>query len=302
MNNRKRKFDDDDQENDLNHFYVYDSKRRLLKSNLNLTNQSNAKSVDSSLKPIGSNIRLFDMCLTYVATHMECVDSLVGFPDQIGHLLFAECIRQRKFDATQPNASGDVIRCIDLFANSYEFMSSLNLSRKSLQIIDLCGRIIRNSKLDHLDLSGTQFIQSKEFNLFAVLESSESSLIALNLSDCNLDEDFVRALTLRQRIEQANFSNLVYLDLSLNYKLIKHWHDRILNYFSKYPHLNTIVFGVYRDDADDLANKLTPSSSLYKLCKCEVKREEFATKGLISKLDMDLLISNNDKQKSIDGN
>ena len=42
---------------------------------------------ESALKPTES-LKLFDMCLRFIASNLEYVDSLVGFPDQIGHLLY----------------------------------------------------------------------------------------------------------------------------------------------------------------------------------------------------------------------
>jgi hypothetical protein len=42
---------------------------------------------EAVLKPTES-LKLFDMCLRFIASNLECVDSLTGLPDQIGQLLY----------------------------------------------------------------------------------------------------------------------------------------------------------------------------------------------------------------------
>ena len=72
-------------------YYIYEAKKKNLSTNYRIDrpiSRENTSEANYALKPIlaenaHTNIRLFDMCLRFIATNLESVDSLIRFPSQV---------------------------------------------------------------------------------------------------------------------------------------------------------------------------------------------------------------------------
>ena len=70
-------------------YYIYDSRRKHLCSNFKkesmfILEKNDLIQSGHALKPIpGKKIRLFEMCLRFVAKNLESVESFQGFPSQV---------------------------------------------------------------------------------------------------------------------------------------------------------------------------------------------------------------------------
>lgn len=284
----KRKIENEDQDEV---YYIHEFKRAHLEPEVKSKQLHQPKPsilVKSDeigyLKPLKpSNLKLFDMCLRFIAENLEHVDTLNGFPEHIGHLLLDECVQISKFDSDKsPNS----FRCFKMFTDAYSYcmIDALNLANQSNLLRDLKS-IISTCSLTSLDLSNCDLIEFDDLNL--ILQESLNTLEYLNLSNNKLDANYVKKLTLAQRLNYSNYAKLKRIDLSENFKLKSI--DLICNYFEKFPNLNEIYLS---KSVDDLINesKLT----LFKLCKCNhVNNNNLKTTntGWIENISIEKLIS-----------
>ena len=120
----------------------------------------NIKRFETGLKPTRS-LKLFDMCLEFIATNVEHVDHFRHFPELIGELIFKECARLNKFNSLN-YPSETILKSLLLFADGYprSLIESIDLSVKSkeqilqlesvLSICELRRLIMKNTKLNEI--------------------------------------------------------------------------------------------------------------------------------------------------------
>lgn len=164
VRNPKRKQDYDD----LDDYYLYDFKKRgnyescdKLKSlNLQPVCIKPAKQLIDQvlLKPVNpQSPKLFDMCLRFIALNVECVDSFRTLPSLIGHEIFMECIKVKKFEGQQ-YPTDLILECISLFSKAYPdlVIESINLSNLPKDLLIFMTKIINGCSVKKLNLSRTQ--------------------------------------------------------------------------------------------------------------------------------------------------
>ncbi len=114
----------------------------------------------------------------------------------------------------------------------------------------------------------------------------------MNLSENNIDEDFLQKFTVSQRLMALNFNKLQFIDLSLNYKLKS---LDFLRYLTKFPSLSEIRVSVLRDETVFLCSTNQGRNPVdyfgFRICKCPVKNNEFSNHGWIQGVCMNNLIS-----------
>jgi len=76
---------------------------------------------------------LFDLCLNYLSTNVQNIDSLVGFPDVIAEKIFAAVVNRRVLQAFADNDCASVLR---IFDKAYCSSLLAELSIKSLAVLD----------------------------------------------------------------------------------------------------------------------------------------------------------------------
>ena len=242
----------DENEEEQPFYYIYE--RKNLNTNLRL-NSSKQRSYDdsgdavkSALTPLeNKNIKLFDMCLRFIAENLELCDSFVGFPSQIGHLLFKECVKTGKFDSNKTKSS-TLNKCLNLFANAYPdcLFECLNLANQTETVLNTLKPLINICQIKCLDLSGTnlnRYLIENDVNLMDLLKSSSGSLEELSLSNNDLDDGFIKKFTLPQRIDLVDFNKLKRLNLSMNKRL--RLEDNLFKYMVKFGGLNEIIVSRY---------------------------------------------------------
>ena len=277
-------------------YYIHENKRMIHFDSIKLTNEcrnNGTETLNESglLKPSNNNnFKLFDMCLTFIATNLEHVDSLIGFPSQIGLLLFKECVKISKFSS--PN-------CLIKFARAYPdlLIESLNLSSSiNNNILQHVSPLISICCLKKLDLSSCNLNELNSFDLISNLKESSCSLEYLNLANNKLDENFIRKLTIPQRVNSLNFIKLTHLNLSHNYKL-KSFQYLIEKYFTRFKSLNEIYFSCLKNEQQQISIEKDCCSD-FKLCKCLLNNNIIENNGWISYLTFKSLLSKIAQEKT----
>jgi hypothetical protein len=258
QNSRKRVYSDlNDDLADNQVFYVYEKKRCVLWSNTKQKQFENHQK-ESPIRLIRSNstnvIKLFDLCMHFIALNVENVDSFVGFSEDIGHLIYKECLKLGKFNDFTDN---NTIRALNVFSIAYPDLlaQNLNLNQKPYLLNDLFN-VIKNLEITQLCLQNCALNSSnKTINLFELLKKSSDSLELLDVSGNELDDEYIMKLTLPQRMGSINFKRLSILNLSNNPCLS----SKSLKYLLKFQNLNQII-------TSSLSDKF--STLHFKLCTC----------------------------------
>ena len=88
--------------------------------------------VDSIMKT------LFNCCLHFVSEHIDCVDTLCGFPENIGELLFKLCDKRFKFDI----CASESLSAISIFGSAYsECLKKLNIDGNHLFLVECLSHL-----------------------------------------------------------------------------------------------------------------------------------------------------------------
>lgn len=297
--NKKRKLDSIHQksnhetidQNEENFYYIYESKKRNLTSNLRIkptkfqAESKEDETLSFSLKPCSSErIRLFDMCLNFIALHLNLVDSLVGFPSIVGEDLFKECVKCSKFNSENRNLS--------LFADAYPeyLIKSINLSAKPSIFTSLVP-IIEKCFIKQLDISNcnlNMLLTENNLNLSEILKNSAEFLEYLNLSSNQLNETFIQKFTLPQRVHLIDFQKLNEINLSKNLELNSG--TIFQRYFLKFKNLSKISISCSKASKSDANFK-------FKVCSCSALELITLNSGWISNIALDKLDSKLDKVK-----
>jgi hypothetical protein len=262
------------------HFYVYDNKRSCLISNLKHQSNNNNKASyaisDSFQKLVGlkptNSIRLFDMCMSFIADNLNLVESLIGFPSLIGELIFEASLKLDKFNSNI--LSEETVKLfLRLFAEAYpdEFCSSLNLSNRGEAMLTFLQPIISISSVKFLNLSNCHLKKlNDKVNLSQLLESSSGSLQFLDISKNDLDVEFLRLFTLKHRLKLTNFTKLESINLAYNAQL-NISNLEFLCTLTKYPNLNEITIS---SNQSDIIDKTSLKKYCFDLCTCEKIQEK----------------------------
>ncbi|XP_010744515.2 leucine-rich repeat-containing protein 42 isoform X1 [Larimichthys crocea] len=156
---------------------------------------------------------LFDITLLFVADNIHHVDSLVGFPEQIGDRLFAAAEENRVFlnaDVSQ--------KALQLFSDAYGDMvlGSLCLRNKFPLFHERMDEIKTFHSLKSLDLFGCRLGDDHEIYLHLTSSSLASSLIQLSIGGNSLSDVGLQRLTAPIRMMRKGLDCLQFLDVSYN--------------------------------------------------------------------------------------
>ncbi|XP_044074115.1 leucine-rich repeat-containing protein 42 isoform X2 [Siniperca chuatsi] len=155
---------------------------------------------------------LFDITLLFVADNINHVDSLVGFPEQIGDRLFAAAEENRVF------LNADVSpKALQLFSDAYGEMvlGSLCLRNRFPLLHERMDEIKTFHSLKSLDLFGCRLGDDHEIFLH-LTSSSLASLIQLFIGGNSLSDVGLQRLTAPIRMMRKGLDCLQFLDVSYN--------------------------------------------------------------------------------------
>ncbi|XP_034559040.1 leucine-rich repeat-containing protein 42 isoform X2 [Notolabrus celidotus] len=155
---------------------------------------------------------LFDITLLFVADNIHHVDSLVGFPEQIGDRLFAAAEENHVF------SNADIsTKALQLFSDAYKEMvlRSLCLRNRFPLLHERMSEIRTFHSLKSLDLFGCRLGDDHEIFLH-LTSSSLASLIQLFIGGNSLSDVGLQKLTAPIRMMRKGLDCLQVLDLSYN--------------------------------------------------------------------------------------
>lgn len=156
---------------------------------------------------------LFDITLLFVADNIHHVDSLEGFPEQIGDRLFAAAEENRVF------LNGDVSsKALKLFSDAYGelVLGSLCLRNRFPLLHERMNEIKTFHSLKSLDLFGCRLGDDHEIFLHLTSSSLARSLIQLFIGGNSLSDVGLQRLTAPIRVKKTGLDCLQFLDLSYN--------------------------------------------------------------------------------------
>ncbi|XP_013996754.1 leucine-rich repeat-containing protein 42 isoform X2 [Salmo salar] len=155
---------------------------------------------------------LYDISLLFVAYNINHVDSLKGFPEQVGDRLFAAAEEKQIF--SDPDAAP---RALQLFSDAYGdiVLGSLCLRHRFPLLSEKLEEIKTFHSLKCLDLFGCRLGDSHD--IFQHLTSDAlSSLVQLSLGGNSLSDQGLQRLTAPVRMMRRGLRHLQILDLSYN--------------------------------------------------------------------------------------
>ncbi|XP_050980706.1 leucine-rich repeat-containing protein 42 [Labeo rohita] len=155
---------------------------------------------------------LFDISLQFIADHIEHVDSLVGFPEQMADKLFSAAEERHKF--TEPHTAP---RALQVFCEAYGdlVLRSLCLRNRYLLISERLEEIRQFQGLECLDLYGCRLGDNHEVFKYITSEAL-TSLVKLFIGANCLSDAGLQRLTAPVRVMKKGLENLQLLGLSEN--------------------------------------------------------------------------------------
>lgn len=175
---------------------------------------------------------LFDITLLFVADNIHHVDSLVGFPEQIGDKLFAAAEENRVF------LNADISpKALQLFSDAYGelVLGSLCLRNRFPLFHERMDEIKTFHSLKSLDLFGCRLGDDHEIFPHLTSSSLSSSLIQLFIGGNNLSDVGLQRLTAPIRMMRKGLDCLQCLDVSYN-----SFSERALRYLTCLPKLEKL--------------------------------------------------------------
>ncbi|XP_062260626.1 leucine-rich repeat-containing protein 42 [Platichthys flesus] len=156
---------------------------------------------------------LFDLALLFVAHNIHHVDSLVGFPEQIGDRLFAAAVENRAFSNTDVSP-----KALRLFSDAYGQMvlGSLCLRNRFPLLHERMDEIKTFHSLKSLDLFGCRLGDDHEIFHHLTSTSLANSLIHLSIGGNSLSDAGLQRLTAPVRMMRRGLDRLQLLDVSYN--------------------------------------------------------------------------------------
>ncbi|KAM9845110.1 leucine-rich repeat-containing protein 42 [Aulostomus maculatus] len=156
---------------------------------------------------------LFDITLSFVADNIHHVDSLVGFPEQIGDRLFAAAEENRVFLNTDIS-----LKALQLFSDAYGEMvlGALCLRNRFPLLHERMSEIKTFHSLRCLDLYGCRLGDDHEIFQHLTSSSLTSHLIQLFIGGNSLTDVGLQRLTAPIRMMKKGLDNLQFLEVSYN--------------------------------------------------------------------------------------
>ncbi|GAA6236040.1 leucine-rich repeat-containing protein 42 [Lates japonicus] len=156
---------------------------------------------------------LFDLTLLFVADNIHHVDSLVGFPEQIGDRLFAAAEENRVFSNTDISP-----KALQLFSDAYGQMvlGSLCLRNRFPLLHERMDEIKTFHSLKSLDLFGCRLGDDHEIFQHLTSTSLANSLIQLFIGGNSMSDVGLQRLTAPIRMMKKGLDCLQLLDVSYN--------------------------------------------------------------------------------------
>ncbi|RVE62116.1 hypothetical protein OJAV_G00177440 [Oryzias javanicus] len=153
---------------------------------------------------------LFQIALSFVVDHIHLVDSLVGFPEQIGREVFAAAAAAHVF--SRPNSA----KALRLFADAYGdlLLGSLCLRHRFPLLHERMEEIRAFRSLTSLDLFGCRLGDHHE--IFQHVTSLPNSLVQLSVGGNGLSDAGLQRLTAPVRMRRSGLDGLRVLDVSYN--------------------------------------------------------------------------------------
>ncbi|CAI5640178.1 leucine-rich repeat-containing protein 42 isoform X1 [Oreochromis aureus] len=172
---------------------------------------------------------LFDITLLFVVDNIHHVDSLIGFPEQIGDKLFVAAEENRVF--LNPEISS---KALQLFSDAYGGMvlESLCLRNRFPLLHERMDEIKTFHSLKSLDLFGCKLGDNHELFQHLTSTSLASSLIQLFIGSNSLSDAGLQRLTAPIRMMHKGLDSLQLLDISYN-----NISERALGYLTCLPKL-----------------------------------------------------------------
>ncbi|GAB6023946.1 Leucine rich repeat containing 42 [Chamberlinius hualienensis] len=162
---------------------------------------------------MSSPSRLLDIVLQFIAKNVENLESLNGFPELLGELIFKALVTHCQ------TSNQDIGPHLKVFSDAYQnvVLKSLNLSRKLVTLNEHFENLqLTLIYLTALDLSHCH-LGSKHDILDCIAEMTELKILHLN--DCAVDDEAIRRITIPCRVYKKGIITLQELDLSNNTKL-----------------------------------------------------------------------------------
>lgn len=156
---------------------------------------------------------LFDITLLFVAGNIHHVDSLVGFPEQIGDKLFAAAEENRVFFNADISS-----KALQLFSDAYGEMvlGSLCLRNRFPLFHERMDEIKTFHSLRSLDLFGCRLGDDHEIFRHLTSSSLASNLVQLFVGGNSLSDVGLQRLTAPIRMLRKGLDCLQFLDVSYN--------------------------------------------------------------------------------------
>ncbi|XP_007564298.1 leucine-rich repeat-containing protein 42 isoform X3 [Poecilia formosa] len=156
---------------------------------------------------------LFDITLLFVTDNIQHVDSLVGFPEQIGDRLFVAAEEHRVF--LNPDISQKALK---LFSDAYGdlVLGSLCLRNRFPLLHERITEIKAFHSLKSLDLFGCRLGDDHELFHHLTSTSLANSLTRLFIGGNHLSDVGLQRLTAPVRMMQKGLDSLELLDVSCN--------------------------------------------------------------------------------------
>uniref|UniRef100_A0A4W5KX97 Leucine-rich repeat-containing protein 42 n=1 Tax=Hucho hucho TaxID=62062 RepID=A0A4W5KX97_9TELE len=156
---------------------------------------------------------LYDISLLFVAYNINHVDSLEGFPEQVGDRLFSAAEEKQIF--SDPDAAP---RALQLFSDAYGdiVLGSLCLRHRFPLLSEKLEEIKTFHSLKCLDLFGCRLGDSHDIFQHLTSDALSSSLVQLSLGGNSLSDQGLQRLTAPVRMRKRGLRHLQILDLSYN--------------------------------------------------------------------------------------
>nr|ACO08457.1 Leucine-rich repeat-containing protein 42 [Oncorhynchus mykiss] len=156
---------------------------------------------------------LYDISLLFVAYNINHVDSLEGFPEQVGDRLFAAAEEKQVF--SDPDAAP---KALQLFSDAYGdiVLGSLCLRHRFPLLSEKLEEIKTFHSLKCLDLFGCRLGDSHDIFQHLTSDALSSSLVQLSLGGNSLSDQGLQRLTASVRMMRRGLRHLHILDLSYN--------------------------------------------------------------------------------------
>ncbi|KAJ8011484.1 hypothetical protein DPEC_G00058700 [Dallia pectoralis] len=174
---------------------------------------------------------LYDISLLFVAYNVHHVDSLNGFPEQVGDRVFS--IAEEKQIFSDPDRAP---RALQLFSDAYGevVLRSLCLRDRFPLLSEKLEEIKTFHSLKSLDLFGCRLGDSHDIFQHLTSDTLLRSLFQLSLGGNNMSDQGVQRLTAPVRMMKRGLRHLQLLDLSADNPIT----EKAVGYLACLPKLN----------------------------------------------------------------